>query len=180
VSFPRELLTDRLRLRQWEDRDVDRLAWIYTDPGYLEHMPAMDRQATASQVARFRERWEEDGFSHWAVEERATGTLVGRIGLLCHHDWPLEAAPVEVGWTLAPEARGRGFATEGGRASVEAAFAHLDVARLISITTPGNARSRRVMEKLGLSLRGDARWHHVDVVWYALDRPGAPPSPPSP
>jgi RimJ/RimL family protein N-acetyltransferase len=180
VSFPRELLTDRLRLRQWEDGDVDRLAWIYTDPGYLEHMPAMDREATASQVARFRERWEKDGFSHWAVEERATGALVGRIGLLCHHDWPLEAAPVEVGWTLAPEARGRGFATEGGRASLEAAFAHLDVARVISITTPGNARSRRVMEKLGLSLRGDARWHHLDVVWYALDRPGAPPLPPYP
>jgi RimJ/RimL family protein N-acetyltransferase len=180
VSFPRELLTDRLRLRQWEDRDVDRLACIYTDPGYLEHMPAMDREATASQVARFRERWEKDGFSHWAVEERATGALVGRIGLLCHHDWPLEAAPVEVGWTLAPEARGRGFATEGGRASLEAAFAHLDVARVISITTPGNARSRRVMEKLGLSLRGDARWHDLDVVWYALDRPAAPPSPPYP
>ena len=85
-----------------------------------------------------------------------------------------------MGWTLAPEARGRGFATEGGRASLEAAFAHLDVARVISITTPGNARSRRVMEKLGLSLRGDARWHDLDVVWYALDRPAAPPSPPYP
>jgi RimJ/RimL family protein N-acetyltransferase len=141
VSFPRELLTDRLRLRQWEDRDLDRLAWIYTDPGYLEHMPAMDREATASQVARFRERWEKDGFSHWAVEERVTETLVGRIGLLCHRDWPLEVAPVEVGWTLAPEARGRGFATEGGRASLEAAFAHLDVARVISITTTGIRRS---------------------------------------
>jgi RimJ/RimL family protein N-acetyltransferase len=51
---------------------------------------------------------------------------------------------------------------------------------VISITTPGNARSRRVMEKLGLSLRGDARWHDLDVVWYALDRPAAPPSPPYP
>jgi RimJ/RimL family protein N-acetyltransferase len=173
VSFPRELLTDRLRLRQWEDRDVEPLAQIYTDPGYLEHMPVMDAEATAAQVARFRVRWEEDGFSHWAAEERATGALVGRIGLLRHRDWPLEAGPVEVGWTLAPEARGRGLATEGGRASLEAAFTHLEVARVISITTPGNARSQRVMEKLGLTLRGDARWHDIDVIWYALDRPGA-------
>jgi hypothetical protein len=50
VRLPRELLTDRLRLRQWEDADV-------------EHMPAMDREATTLQVARFRRRWGEDGFS---------------------------------------------------------------------------------------------------------------------
>ncbi|HEX3607900.1 MAG TPA: GNAT family N-acetyltransferase [Candidatus Dormibacteraeota bacterium] len=170
MSIPPELLTDRLHLRQWEDADVDRLARIYTDPGYLEHMPAMDRDATAAQVARFREGWSGDGFSHWAAEDRATGVLIGRIGLLRHRDWPLEAAPVEVGWTLAAEARGRGLATEGGRASLDAAFAHLDVARVISITAPENVRSRRVMEKLGLSLRGTARWHGLDVVWYALDR----------
>jgi RimJ/RimL family protein N-acetyltransferase len=153
MTFPRELLTARMRLRQWRDEDVEPLARLYADPGYLEHMPALDLDATVAQVDWFRRRWDELGF-----------------GLTRHDDWPLEAGPVEVGWTLAPEARGSGLALEGGRAALTAAFRHLELDRVLSITTPANRRSRRVMERLGLSYRGEAHWHGQDVVWYAIDR----------
>lgn len=170
ATFPREVRTARLRLRPLDDGDVDALAEIYADPGYLAHMPAVDLPATAAQVARFTARWEADGFGLWAAEDPVTGILLGRIGVIRHVDWPLEEGPVEVGWVLTAEARGRGLATEGGAAALDAAFAALDVDRVLSITTPANLPSQAVMRRLGLTYRGATRWRDVDVVWWALDR----------
>lgn len=171
MSVPAELRTERLLLRQWRQEDVEPLAAIYTQPAFLEHMPARDLGQTRAQIERFARAWQEDGFSLWAVEEPESGTLIGRAGLIRWHDWPLWEGPVEVGWALDPAHWGRGFATEAGRASLECWREHLaDESRVISITTPANARSRRVMEKLGLTYRGTAFWHGHDVVWYAVDR----------
>jgi RimJ/RimL family protein N-acetyltransferase len=168
--IPRELRTERLVLRQWRPVDVEPLADIYAQPEFLEHMPALDRAQTDTQVRRFVGQWEHEGFSHWAVEDPATGRLIGRIGLLRHHDWPVEVSPVEVGWTLDAAYWGHGLATEGARAAVRCWLDLLEDERLISITTPTNMRSRAVMERLGMTLRGSAYWHGHDVIWYALDR----------
>ena len=128
-------------------------------------------EETRGQIARFEQKWAEDGLSHWAVEDVESGRLIGRIGLMRHYDWPLEAAPVEVGWVLDERYWGRGLATEGGRASLELWRERLlDDARLLSITSPANRRSRAVMERLGLTYRGTAHWHGRDVVWYATER----------
>ena len=116
---PRELTTDRLLLRQWRDEDVEPLYEIYTQPEYLETMPPLDLDGTRAQVERFQRAWEEDGYCQWAACDLETGRLIGRIGILCHHDWPLSDRPVpEVGWVLAsrlvgPGPRDRGRA--GGR-----------------------------------------------------------------
>lgn len=134
-------------------------------------MPALDRKQTAAQIERFQQRWSEDGFSIWAATDAANGRLIGRIGLVRHRDWPLEAAPVEVGWVLDRDYWGRGLATEGGAASVGCWRERLvDDARLLSITRPDNQRSRAVMERLGLTYRGNAQWHGNEVVWYAIER----------
>ena len=134
-------------------------------------MRAHGVEGTRAQIEKFERQWAEDGLSHWAVEDLETGRLIGRIGLLRHHDWPLEPSPVEVGWVLDGRSWGRGLATEGGRASLELWRERLpDDRRLISITGPTNTRSRAVMERLGLTYRGTTRWHDHDVVWYALDR----------
>jgi RimJ/RimL family protein N-acetyltransferase len=134
-------------------------------------MSALDRDGTAKQLEQFRRRWREDGVCQWAAVDLRTDRLIGRIGLLRHHDWPLATAPIEVGWTLHRDYWGQGLATEGGRASMECWREYLlDDARLISITRPGNLRSRAVMERLGLSYRGEAVWRGSEVVWYAVDR----------
>ena len=133
-------------------------------------MRAHDVDSTREQIEWFRRQWAEEGLGHWAVEELFTGRLIGRIGLLRHHDWPLEPSPVEVGWVLDERWWGRGLATEAGRASMEVWREHLPDERLISITLPENRRSRAVMERLGLTYRGATRWHDHDVVWYAVDR----------
>ena len=64
----------------------------------------------------------------------------------------------------------QGLATGGALASLRYGFEWLGLERIISITLPQNAASRCVMEKAGLTLRGETRWRGQDVVWYAIDR----------
>jgi RimJ/RimL family protein N-acetyltransferase len=171
IGVPLEVRTERLWLRQWRETDIEPLAEIYQQPEYLEFMPAHDLAETAQQVERWMRGWRDDGVSHWAAVDLQSERLIGRIGLLRHHDWPLDHDPIEVGWTLHRDYWGRGLATEGGRASMQIWRDRLTGdRRLLSITVPGNSRSRAVMERLGLTYRGTAYWKNLDVVWYAIDR----------
>ena len=130
----------------------------------------MSRQQSAEQMAGFVRHWEERGFGLWAVEERTSGEFIGFIGLMRHADWPEGEHETEIGWRLARDHWGRGLATEGALASVRYGFEGLGLERIISITLPENAASRRVMEKAGLTYRGETRWKGHDVIWYAIDR----------
>ena len=172
MPLPAEVRTARLLLREWQDDDAGPLYDIYTQPEYLATMPPLTLEETRAQVERFRQRWLDDGYSTWVACELETGRLIGRIGVFCHHDWPLSDRPVpEVGWVLHRDFWGRGLATEGGQAGVDAWREHLpDQPRLYSFTLPRNTRSRAVMERLGFTRRGETHWHGYDTVWYALDR----------
>jgi RimJ/RimL family protein N-acetyltransferase len=171
MPLPTELRTERLLLRQWRPEDIDSLAEIYAQPEVVEQLRPRNLAQTREQVERFAREWGEEGFSHWAAEELETGRLIGRIGLLRHHDWPLAQSPVEDGWTLHRDWWGRGLATEGGRVALQCWFEFLpDEPQLISITLPGNVRSQAVMERLGLTYRGRTTWKGLEHVWYALDR----------
>jgi RimJ/RimL family protein N-acetyltransferase len=107
----------------------------------------------------------------WAVEELASGRFVGRVGLVQHDDWTASAHDAEIGWVFSPAVWGRGYATEAARAALDWARQRQDLQTIISITRPDNLRSRRVMEKLGLTYRGSATWHGFDQVWYATELP---------
>jgi RimJ/RimL family protein N-acetyltransferase len=168
--IPHELRTERLLLRQWREDDAEPLAEIHADPRYVVYMRPLDLERTRQLILWCQLSWRHEGFGLWAAEELESGRLVGRIGLIRHHDWPEASDPVEVGWVLHPDWWGRGLATEGGRAAVQCWREHLDDPQLISITRPDNVRSRAVMKRLGLTERGTAHWHGHDVVWYALDR----------
>ncbi len=169
VDVP-EIETPRLRLRGWRFEDIEALARVYADPEVERRLHPMTREETEEQVAYFVAHWEAEGFGPWAVEERASGRMGGRIGLLRHVDFVEEPDPVEVGWTLDPGLWGRGLATEGGLASLRFGFEALGVSRIISITLPTNAASRRVMEKCGLTYEGATVWRGLEHVWYATDR----------
>ena len=183
-----EIETYRLRLRRWRDGDVAAYARIIRDPEVMRLLGCGARyrakRALASAaaavstiearqaIARMERHWRAHGFGEWAVEDKATGTLLGAVGLVHHADWVADPADAEVGWLLATHAWGRGFATEAGRASLEHAFGELGLARLVSIARPANERSVRVMQRLGLEYAGRTRWKGGPVVWYALDRAG--------
>ena len=143
-----ELETPRLRLRLWQDEDLETIARWNADPFVMRHMgrPPMTREESEEALARYRRHWDEHGFGIWAVELRETGELVGRTGLSYHRAWPDDP---ELGWLIDPAHTGRGLATEGGAASAEYGFGVLRVPRLVSICVEENVESRRVMEKLG-------------------------------
>jgi RimJ/RimL family protein N-acetyltransferase len=173
MTEPPRLATRRLVLRPWREDDLDRYAEIFADPEvtrYIGEGVPLTRAQSEERIAFLVRHWEEHGFGHWATEDRATGVLIGRIGLLHHPDWREDPDNVEVGWTLARAFWGRGLATEGALASLRYGFEDLELDRIISITEPTNRASRRVMEKAGLSPAGESFWRDRKVVWYAIAR----------
>jgi ribosomal-protein-alanine N-acetyltransferase len=146
------LHTPRLILRPWRDEDADAFAAMFDDPAVMEFLtPVQDRGAIDAAISRVRSHFDQHGFGWWAAELKQTHAFIGFIGLSYI---PFEAhftPAVEVGWRLASAYWGRGYATEGARASVEAGFTQLGLTEIVSITVPDNTRSRRVMERIGMT-----------------------------
>jgi RimJ/RimL family protein N-acetyltransferase len=144
-----ELDTARLRLRQFRESDLDAYARITGDPEtmrYIARGEPFDLDQAWRSLGYVLAHWRIRGFGLWAAEEKASGALVGRIGLLHREGW----RDVELAWLVARDRWGQGLATEGGRAALEHALAALGARRVISVIAPHNTASLRVAEKLGL------------------------------
>lgn len=142
------LETPRLRLRPFRDADLDAYAPIVADAEVMRYLgdgKPLDRFGAWRQMALLLGHQAMRGYTLWAVDEKASGRIVGRVGLWYPEGWPA----LEVGWLVAREHWGKGFAVEAARACRRAAFETLGAARLISVIYPDNARSIRVAEKLG-------------------------------
>lgn len=144
--------TERLLLRPWSPADIEPLATVFANPDVWRY--PFERGFSRGESERFLDRqldhWETHGFGSWAAEVKTDRTLIGYIGLSIP-TWLPEVLPaVEVGWRLSPAYWGRGLATEGGRVSLRHGFEALELDRIISIFTPDNAASGRVMQKLGM------------------------------
>ena len=105
----------------------------------------------------------EHGFCFWAVEERATGAFVGAIGLLRIAYEAHFTPAVELGWRLARPFWGQGYAPEAARASMEFGFETLRLDEIVANACVGNAKSRRVMEKLGTTYDAADDFDHPRV-----------------
>jgi RimJ/RimL family protein N-acetyltransferase len=148
-----EFDTRRLRLRQWRDADRAPFAAMCADPRVMEFLPApLDRAASDAWVDRLHERIERQGWGQWAVELVKSGRFIGLIGLRAYADEFPFAPCVEIGWRLAPDFWGRGYASEGARACCALGFRLLDLDEIVSFTALPNQRSRAVMERLGMRL----------------------------
>lgn len=146
-----ELRTSRLLLRRWRDADREPFAALNADPVVMEHFPApLGRAESDALVDRVEHGLEERGWGLWAVEVPGAAAFVGFVGLNpATFDAPFTPA-VEVGWRLAREHWGHGYATEGARAALDFGFETLALDEIVSFTTHGNVRSRRVLERLGM------------------------------
>ena len=165
-----ELETGRLRLRQFRGDDLDAYARITSDPEtmrYLGKGVAFDREDALRSLGYIDGHWRIRGYGLWAVEEKANGELVGRIGLMRPDGWP----GLEVAWLVARERWGEGFATEGARAALAHAFTVLSVRRAISLIAPENAASIHVAEKLGMHLEETRQIAGKIAALYAIERP---------
>ncbi|MEV0899524.1 GNAT family N-acetyltransferase [Actinoplanes sp. NPDC049802] len=146
-----ELTTERLRLRQWLDSDLDVWAAMNADPRVREFWPdLLSREQAAAGLECFRAELAERGWGWWAVEVTATGEFIGMAGL----DPVDEEAPVtgvEAGWRLARSAWGHGYATEAARAVLAYGFRTLRLPEVLAISVAGNERSRALMSRLGMA-----------------------------
>jgi RimJ/RimL family protein N-acetyltransferase len=146
-----ELITARLRLRQWRASDLEPFAALNADPQVMEFMPGcLSRTESAALAGRCEAEIGALGFGLWAVELRASGAFMGFVGLRAPSFEAHFTPCIEIGWRLERSSWGRGFATEAGRECLRFAFESLALGEVVSFTVPLNRRSRAVMERLGM------------------------------
>ena len=169
-----QLTTPRLLLRPFTPADRAAIHAVYTDPVVMRHVghgPHRSAADTDMALQTFARMIETHGISFLAVVERSTGRLIGDAGL-----YPVDgvASHVELGYTLARDAWGVGYATEAATALVEHARSVLGVSRVVATVDPANDASRRVLEKVGMTARGERIAYGRPHAVYALDlRPPA-------
>ncbi len=140
------LRTARLKLRAFRQADLDAYAAICADPEVMAHIGSggpVDRANTWRQMAVFLGHWELLGHGMWALEHE--GRLIGRAGFLNGEGWP----GCELGWLLARDTWGRGFAFEAAGAALAYGRDVLGLGEVISLIRPANARSIALAERLG-------------------------------
>jgi ribosomal-protein-alanine N-acetyltransferase len=151
VSETPEIHTARLRLREWRDDDLAPFATLNADPRVMEFLGApLDRTASDALAARIRAHFTQHGFGLWAVEVVAGAPFVGFIGLSVPAFTAHFTPCVEIGWRLAAEHWGKGYAGEGAKRALEFGFGQLGLDEIVAFTAVGNARSRHVMERIGM------------------------------
>jgi RimJ/RimL family protein N-acetyltransferase len=161
--------TERLILRMFRDADLDDYSEICADPEvmrYLGEGRPLSRAEAWRQMAMIVGHWELRGYGIWAVEERESGRVVGRVGFFNPEGWP----GFELGWVLGREHWGRGYATEGARAALGKAFDEWGRGQIISVIQPGNRASIRVAEKLGERLLRQGELFGKEVLIYGMTR----------
>jgi len=151
TNLPREITTPRMRLRRWRLSDRDAFAALNADPQVMEHFPTvLSREESDVLVASIDAHFEQHGYGLWAAEIRGVAPFAGFVGLSVPQFEAHFTPCVEIGWRLASELWGRGYATEGARAVLSFGFDTLGLDEIVSFTVPGNLRSRRVMERIGM------------------------------
>lgn len=146
------LRTDRLLLRPWRPDDRSAFARMNADPAVTEFLVApLTREESDAFADRIEGGLAEHGFGLWAVEEAETGAFLGYAGLLRQSFRAPFTPAVEVGYRLARRAWGHGYATEAAQAALGFGFEQAALTEIVSMTAVGNSRSRRVMEKLGMT-----------------------------
>jgi RimJ/RimL family protein N-acetyltransferase len=159
-----DVRTERLRLRAWTERDLEPFAAINSDPRVMEHFPKLQSRAESDASAdRIRGHWATHGFGLWAIEIPGEVAFAGYVGLSRPTFEAAFTPCVEIGWRIAADCWGHGYATEGARAALRVGFVELALDEIVSFTVPANQRSLRVMDKLGLRHDPSADFDHPRI-----------------
>jgi RimJ/RimL family protein N-acetyltransferase len=151
-----DLTTSRLILRPWRDADLGAFARLNDDPAVMEFLPRrLSRDESDATAARIRAAIETRGWGFWAVELKGAGDtsvpFIGFVGLSVPSFEAHFTPCVEIGWRLAKQYWGCGYASEAAGASLRFAFDQLKLQQIVAFTVPLNKRSMRVMERIGMS-----------------------------
>ena len=160
-ELPQELRTSRLWLRRWRPEDRGAFARLNSDPRVLEFLPGpLTREGSDAVADRIEAHFQQHGFGLWVVDVPGVTPFAGFVGLSIPRFEAYFTPCVEIGWRLDADYWNRGYATEGARAAVEFGFNSLHLDEIVSFTVPANIRSRRVMEKIGMTRSADEDFDH--------------------
>ncbi len=144
--------TERLILRPWKESDFEPFALMNADPHVREFFPSLLTKNESNEMAnQFKKLIETQGWGLWAAEVPGEAPFIGFVGIA---QVPFEAhftPAVEIGWRLAYEFWGKGYATEAAKVVMNFGFNQLKLEEIVSFTVVKNIRSRHVMEKLGMT-----------------------------
>jgi RimJ/RimL family protein N-acetyltransferase len=148
----KELRTARLVLRRWRMADREAFARLNADPIVIDHLHgAMSRDESDAFAGRLDAGFDQHGYGVWAVELPGANPFIGYTGLALPAFEAHFMPAIEVGWRFAYEHWGHGYATEAARAAVADGFTRVGLSEIVSFTVPANVRSRRVMERTGMT-----------------------------
>lgn len=145
-----ELKTARLRLRHWRENDADSFAALCADPEVNADLGGpFSRVKSDEKLTRYIKAQAEQGYSRWAVENKA-GAFLGYVGIMpVLYGHPL-GPHNEIGWRFHRAAWGQGYASEAAKAALEDGVRRLGLTEIISYTASNNLRSQAVMERIGM------------------------------
>ncbi|OGN55311.1 MAG: GNAT family N-acetyltransferase [Chlamydiae bacterium RIFCSPHIGHO2_12_FULL_44_59] len=151
MRFLMTVRTKRLILRPWQESDLEPFAQLNADPRVREYFPGiLSREESDASVKLMSNHIEKCGWGFWAASLIETGEFIGMIGLEDVYFKAHFTPAVEIGWRLAFDYWGKGYATEGAQAALQYGFESLNLNEIVSFTTLENMRSRHVMKKIGM------------------------------
>jgi ribosomal-protein-alanine N-acetyltransferase len=159
--------TDRLILRRLGERDVDEIFAMRSNPEVMRFIrEPQNRAESVNWLNLVSSRWESDHIGFCAIVEKRTDRFIGWCGL-----WQLkETDELEIGYAIARDAWGKGFATEAARVFLQYGFEQLKPEKIVGVAEPENVSSRRVMEKLGMKFVRHGEFYNRELVQYAISR----------
>ena len=162
-----KLETERLLLRWFRPDDFAGYVEIATDPEVMKFIGGQQTEFEAWRaMASHIGHWYFRGYGVFAVEEKSSGKMVGRIGFMNPPGWP----GFELGWTLARSSWGKGYATEGARRALAYAFTEMNRDHVLSCIAPDNLSSIKVAERLGETVEGETQLLGKRVYLYGISR----------
>ncbi len=161
------LETDRLILRPLDEEDVDAIFAMRSDAEVMRFIrEPQNRDESANWVELVSSRWEKEQIGFCAILEKPSEKFVGWCGI-----WKLkETGELEIGYAVAKEVWGKGYATEAALKFLDYAFEKLEPEKIVAVARPENAASRRVMEKLGMDFVKTDTFYNQTLVQYAITR----------
>ena len=173
-----DVTTDRLDLRRFQSDDLDELAVVFANQEVWQfpYGRAFSREETAGFLDAQICEWKDCGFGCWIARERTHNRVIGYVGISIPMFLPEILPAVEVGWRFDPAVWGKGFASEGALAALEASFTTLGLGEVCSVPQADNPASSRVCDRIGMrferevTIPANARRGALTALLYKMTR----------
>lgn len=163
----KELLTERLRLRDWRPGDAAALAAMNSDPEVMRFMDggAIPEEKSATGAKKFIAKGQDGPYGLWSIEDLTDGAFHGWVALM---PFAFKGPEIETGYRLPVTSWGRGIATEATARILDYGFDELDLEEIVAVVRLGNTGSLRIMEKLGFTPSGEREAYGAQRLYFRL------------